>query len=458
MTLFLETNIYLFFGRFHSLLVHLPIGFIILAVVFEGISWKKKIDFDIAIQYALVLGASFGTLAIILGLMLASDGGYNEDTLAIHKWTGISMTVLCFVAYFLKKKGKEKGKLKNMYAVVLSLVVILISIAGHYGGNLTHGATYLFEYAPLSVRTMAGLKPARKRITVLDSAMVYEDVIHPIFEAKCNVCHNNDKAKGELRLIDAETILKGGENGVVIVAGNTSESDLFRRVMLDPNHDDFMPTEGRTPLSKEEALLLKWWIEEGASFDKKIIDLKLTDRIKVYLEGVGIGVKKSFLESLNIAKIEKEIINRVVAEGFKIKRISNNSNMLEVTYSIYNKEKLNKEKLDVLLEAKKHIAWLNLSGIPLNDNWISQIIQLENLTELRLNNTKIKDAALEKMTALKNLEYLNIYDNQLSDKSVKSIQKMSKLKKLYVWKTNLSKEGVANIQATIPGILIISGI
>jgi hypothetical protein len=305
---------------------------------------------------------------------------------------------------------------------------------------------------------MAGLKPVRERITVLDSAMVYEDVIHPIFEAKCNVCHNNDKAKGELRLIDAETILKGGENGVVIVSGNPSESDLFRRVMLDPNHDDFMPTEGRTPLSKEETLLLKWWIEEGASFDKKIVDLKLTDRIKVYLEEVGIGVKKTFLESLNIAKIEKEIIDRVAAEGFKIKRISNNSNMLEVTYSIYNKEKLNEEKLNALLEAKKHIAWLNLSGISLNENWISQIAQLENLTELRINGTNINDVAIKKLAALKNLEYLNVYNNELSDKSVQSIQQLSKLKKLYLWKTNISEEGIAKIQEAILGVRIVSGV
>ena len=80
--------------------------------------------------------------------------------------------------------------------------MILLVVTGHLGGNLTHGATYLFQYAPNPIRTLAGLQPkvkkTFKKITDIDSALVFEDVIHPILDARCASCHNEEKLKGEL--------------------------------------------------------------------------------------------------------------------------------------------------------------------------------------------------------------------------------------------------------------------
>ena len=125
MIIFLETNMYQFFGRFHALIVHLPIGFIILAVIFECLAWKKRVDLKLAISYALLIGASFGVIAVVLGLMLASDGGYNIDTLNLHKWTGISTTIVAFLLFFLSKKKETILWAKKTYPVMMALVVIL---------------------------------------------------------------------------------------------------------------------------------------------------------------------------------------------------------------------------------------------------------------------------------------------------------------------------------------------
>ncbi|MCL6293870.1 c-type cytochrome domain-containing protein [Jejuia spongiicola] len=457
MIIFLEANWGQFFGRFHALVVHLPIGFIILAVIFECLAWKKKIDLKLAISYALLIGALFGVIAVVLGLMLASDGGYNIDTLNLHKWTGISTTIVAFLLFFLSKKKETILWAKKTYPVMMALVVILLSIAGHYGGNLTHGSNYLFEHAPASIRAMAGIKPVRERITILDSALVYEDVIHVIFEKKCNVCHNNDKAKGGLLLVDSESILKGGENGKVVIAGNASKSELYRRITLDPNHKEFMPTEGRTPLTNEETLLIKWWINEGLAFDKKIVELNLTDRIKGYLQEVGIGLKRTFIGSLNLPEVDENILDSIKAEGFKIKPIVNKSTLLEVKYSAYNKTPLNQDKMDILLSAKENIIWADFSRLPMHENFISTIGQLENLTELRVNNSEITDKGVKQLTQLTHLEYLNVYGNPISDVSVESLQKLSKLKKLYLWKTNISEEGILKIKDSLPQINIITG-
>ncbi|MCF7567482.1 hypothetical protein L3X37_03760 [Sabulilitoribacter arenilitoris] len=457
MTLFLETDIFQFFGRFHAMLVHLPIGFIVIAVFFELIALKKKVDLNLAIRYSFLLGAIFGSLSIILGLMLASDGGYNEDTLSTHKWTGIIMIILTFVLFLIKRKQSKAVWMKKSYPVIVTVVMILLFVAGHNGGNLTHGSNYLLEYAPSSIRSMAGMKPARERVTDLDSALVYEDVIHPIFESKCNVCHNNDKAKGELLLISPESILKGGENGEVIASGDAPKSELYRRITLDPNHKEFMPTEGRTPLTNEETVLIEWWINEGAHFDKKIIELNLTDRIKSYLQEVGIGLKKTFLESLNLTKVSPQIIDSIKQQGFKIKPIINESALLETRYSSYNKHPLSEKKLDVLLSVKDNVTWLTLANIDVKDELTSKISQFKNLTELRINNANLSDNGLEHLAELKNLEYLNIYGNPITDASIKNLQKLKSLKKLYIWKTNISEEGVKRIKDTLPELTIVSG-
>lgn len=452
MTILLQTEIFLFVGRFHPLVVHLPIGFIILALFFELIQWKKKVDLNQAIAYGLLLGSIFGVFAVALGFMLSSEGGYNENTLAIHKWTGIATTVMSMIAFILKIKMDTIAWSVKAYPIVLVLTVGQLSIAGHYGGNLTHGSTYLLEHAPVFVKGLAGMKPPRERITNLDSAMAFEDVILPIFETKCNVCHNQDKSKGALLLTSAENIMAGGENGHVIVAGEPTKSELVRRITLDPNHKEFMPTEGRTPLTKEEVALIEWWIVQNAPFNEKVADLILSDRILGYLKEVGIGEDKSFFDKLLLPPISQAILEVIVSEGFNVRPVANGSTLIEVRYPPDNPEELNLDKLKTLLEAKENIVWLTLSDTNLQDEGMPVIGKLSNLTKLYINRTKITDKGLQSLTSLKNLTYLNVYGTKITDNSINSIAQLTALKKLFIWQTGISQEGRAKIQESIAGL------
>jgi len=130
MTILLEANLNLFFGRFHSLVVHLPIGFIILTIILELISWKKKVDMDFAIIYGLMIGVIFGIIAITLGFLLESDGGYNEDILNTHKWTGILTTLVTLIAYLIKRDIISYKRAQKVYPLVLVLTLVLLSVAG----------------------------------------------------------------------------------------------------------------------------------------------------------------------------------------------------------------------------------------------------------------------------------------------------------------------------------------
>jgi hypothetical protein len=72
----------------------------------------------------------------------------------------------------------------------------------------------------------------------------YEKDIKPMFEASCVRCHGPQKPKADLRLDSREAILKGGEDGKVVVAGDSKKSLLVAAVAR-VNDDVAMPPKFR---------------------------------------------------------------------------------------------------------------------------------------------------------------------------------------------------------------------
>src|SRR6266550_3128909 len=64
--------------------------------------------------------------------------------------------------------------------------------------------------------------------------VTYAKDIRPLFEASCFRCHGNDRPKGDLRLNSLDAVLKGGEDGKVVVPGDSKRSLLvFAVAQLD---------------------------------------------------------------------------------------------------------------------------------------------------------------------------------------------------------------------------------
>src|SRR5437763_7826617 len=89
--------------------------------------------------------------------------------------------------------------------------------------------------------------------------------IQPILRQNCVKCHGPEKQKAKLRLDSKEAAMKGGKDGVVIVAADAAKSELYRRITLPKGDDDIMPNEG-DPLSKEQTDLIRDWINQGAQW------------------------------------------------------------------------------------------------------------------------------------------------------------------------------------------------
>lgn len=93
----------------------------------------------------------------------------------------------------------------------------------------------------------------------------YAKDIAPIFKANCSMCHAGSNPKGSLNLFDEKAILKGGDSGAVIKAGDPENSLLVRRILgLDGLPQ--MP-KGYLPLKPEQIDAIKLWIKSGAKFD-----------------------------------------------------------------------------------------------------------------------------------------------------------------------------------------------
>lgn len=98
--------------------------------------------------------------------------------------------------------------------------------------------------------------------------------IQPIFQANCWRCHGEQTAKGQLRLDNKASAMKGGISGAVILPGNSRESRLLHRVRGEGG-EKRMPLGGEALPSMQVELLARW-IEEGAVWpdESQISNLK----------------------------------------------------------------------------------------------------------------------------------------------------------------------------------------
>jgi hypothetical protein len=91
--------------------------------------------------------------------------------------------------------------------------------------------------------------------------------IQPILRNHCWGCHGPVKQTSGLRLDVREAAMAGGYSGPAILPGRGAESRLYRLVAgLDPKLK--MPPAGQG-LSREQTLLIRTWVDEGAAWPKE---------------------------------------------------------------------------------------------------------------------------------------------------------------------------------------------
>jgi uncharacterized membrane protein len=203
-------NIPEFIGRFHPVLVHLPIGILLLAALFQLLTVKEKFrSLEAAVGITLLLGMLSAVASCISGFLLSKTDDYDEALIFKHQWFGISVAVISIIAWVLHNRKNEQINW------LMGMMILLVVITGHLGGSITHGSDYLGRvFYSDNKSTIAKRKP----IPNVQEALAYNDVVKPILESKCYGCHGTNKQKGKLRLDQPDFILKGGKDGKVLDA------------------------------------------------------------------------------------------------------------------------------------------------------------------------------------------------------------------------------------------------
>ena len=445
-----EFNITSFFGRIHPALVHLPIGILLLAFLFELLSKTKRYKkLKAAVRPALFFGMLSSVLSATSGYILSQEGGYDDQLLTQHKWLGFATAGLAFIVYLFSRNSFSlpKDDRKKVVLILFFPLVILVLVTGHWGGSLTRGEGYLFES---SLDKVASNKISAKRISItnVDEARVFDDVIQPLLEEKCYACHSSKKQKGQLRLDAIDLFQKGGKHGEVLVAGDPEESELFKRITLSVEEKEHMPPRKEPQLTSNEIELIRWWITEGASFDKKVKEFAHHKELTMYLKTLASGnVHKSWVPDKEVGAADQLVIKELSSSGVAVATVAANSNYLAVSFA--GKKKIEQRDLELLNLLSLQVIDLNLSWTSVSDKDLARISSLKELRVLNLGHTAVTNAGISVLNVLTNLFRLNLVETKVDNEVLKSLIEMKALKELYVFQTNITKEGISTLNSQI---------
>jgi uncharacterized membrane protein len=459
-----------FLGRFHVLVLHLPLGIITLAVALEIlVRFRRFESLEGTLSVLWAAGALTAIATVVLGFMHASEDSFRDmPAVEAHRWAGVALCVAACVITVIRAQPWAANPTFRIAAVTITL--FLMFLTGHLGGNLTHGDTYLLQYAPGPIRVLAGL-PAdaapRPRPKDLASADIYLDVVQPALEQRCSSCHNNSKKSGGLSVVSYVSLMKGSTHGPVIKPGDSAASELFRRVSLAPGAKDFMPKDGKTPLNANEVAAIGWWIKKGAPASALVGSLQPTAEAARAISAI-IGARDAGAEQPMVASqpadaglptvppADANVVAEVVAGGFIVRKIYQGSNLLDVDYT--STRPVTPEVMAALARLAPNILRLNLHRAGLTDANIKTIARFTNLRQLRVEQNAISDAGAGELASLTHLTSLNLTQTRITDKGLEVVSRLPDLTALYVWGTGVTRAAIEKARAANKALRIEAGL
>ena len=424
-------------GKLHPLLVHLPIGILILAFAMECMSRFNKYEYlKKAVSFTLGIGFLSAILASFTGWIMPKEGAFDEALLGKHFWFAISLTIGLGLLYILEKR-RDHTKLGKFFFPLFVLNIILLSITGHFGGSLTHGSNYLFESAAAPT----------VMVTNAEDLYVYQDIIQPILKKKCTSCHNPEKIKGELIMTTEEGLKKGGKEGAIFVSGNAAESTMLQRVHLPKVEKKHMPPDGKVQLSNNEIKLIEWWINQGANFENKVKETEQPEAIKTILTKYQTATQ---VNSSNVKEVNVNALHGLIENGVHVYPTGPDSKLYSISMA-YDKA-LTKSKIKSLRKVQSNIQELDLSFSNVDLSMLNSLSRFTNLESLNLQATNLDDGIFDVIKDLKSLKRLNLYGTKVSDQGIETLIEMKGLQEVYLWNSEVTKEGskaLANERPTL---------
>ena len=423
--------IYDLLGRFHPLIVHLPIGFLLLGLMMMVFD-RKENNHQKIIRFAFFWGTFSSLAAILTGTVHYAREGFLWEDIQGHMILGVFTFVFSFLIY-LKLKGYLVLQKVSYRFLGYGLGFVLL-ITGHLGGNLTHGKDHLTAPLPVEIKEALGLEVPSKTLVLLPETYrelpLYSGIIQPIFDQKCVSCHNPKKTKGELLLHNLKGIMSGGEEGPIISTVNPEGSEILKRIYLPRDEKKHMPPKAKIQLTKAEIKLIDKWITEGVPENKTIADLGLSAALFTSFfptDETGIYPDK-LLEPVN-----KSLIDSLLAIGLQVAPIYKTSSLLKI--SAINTPDFDDQKSIVLLQLADHIVDLDLGQTQVTDAVFDVLKHFKHLTLLKLNRTAISGNGIKKLMSLKYLKQINLVNSKFEASHLEEMFAFPTLEKVYLFGT-----------------------
>jgi uncharacterized membrane protein len=449
-------DLILFLGRFHPVLVHLPIGFFVLIAAVELLALLPRARPLRAFNgVALALAVPVSCLSALCGWLLSRPGGYDPALLAWHQYLGFGIAAASLVTWIVQRLGRPW-----LYRGCLTLTCAAVALGSHFGGSLTHGRDYLTAHAPTALRALLGLAPKPAPVstpakTKPAEPTAFAAAVAPVLSQYCVGCHGPEKAKGQLRVDSFQALMKGGESGPVLTTGKGADSPLVKRLRAPLSDDNHMPPEGKPQPTPDELALIQWWIDAGATPDKTPAELNPPDNLRrlFKLSQTSAPEAPSAAQSTPREPKTIEAVTPLAAQiasqsGISISLITANEPWLQANASLAATNFTDAD-LARLIPLADNLRSLDLGGTRVSDAGLTNVARMKRLTRLHLERTGLTDAGLPQLTSLADLEYLNLYATHVTDAGLASLKPLRNLRKIYLWQTSVSPTGAAAFRDTL---------
>jgi hypothetical protein len=429
-----------FIGRFHLPAIHFPIALILLVPILEIAGRSRRFpDLRPVIDLVMGLAALSASFVALLGWCLARSGGYSGKLVTQHMWAGICVAAFAWLVWGLHLF--DTGRLKRLYVAGLAMMVCLVSFTGYRGGQLTQGEDHLTEFMPGPLRTVLGRPNAVKVAAMSTNAnqtTFYMTYIQPTFTARCVECHGPDEQRAGLRLDSYEELMHGARYGHVIRAGNPQGSELFERVTLPSDDNDFMPN-GKRPLSSSEVKLIELWISAGASATLPANGIKNLPKPETVVAEItfhdidfpAVTRQRAALASA-VSRLQQRFPNLLDYE-------SRDSANLVIDASLWG-TKFDDSVLSEFAPVSERIVAADLSNTAITDRSVNSIAAMKHLRKLSLMNDQVTDTTVRALSSLSELESLNLFHTAISATALQAISGLPRLQKVYVHETKISAD------------------
>jgi hypothetical protein len=242
-----------------------------------------------------------------------------------------------------------------------------------------------------------------------------------------------------LRLDSKSAAFKGGDDGIVLVAGDAAKSDLYRRITLAAGSDDVMPNKGSV-LTKAQTDLIRDWINQGAPWPETAPASAAPEKPAREPDVPMADFKPGAAELKAAASLQ--------AMGIDLWPLAAGLHWHEV-----NLRSQGDHPIDAALAKLKDAASvvsLDLANMKFSGASLANLKSLTNLARLHLEHTQVHDADLANVSGLVRLTYLNLYDTPVTDAGLEYLKGLTNLRNLHVWQTQVTEGGAAALRKTLP--------